>query len=79
MGMQTVATYRHRIGTVEWRDLVGMRPRDGLVECLHPLPWLAASWGLAAAGLWPLAAAASFMMFLTALRGTVRISVCGRA
>ena len=68
MGMQSVATYRHRLGKVQWRDLVGMRPRDGLIECLHPLPWLAASWGLAAMGLWPLAAAASFMFFLTALR-----------
>lgn len=23
---------------VAWRDLVAMRPRDGLIECLHPLP-----------------------------------------
>ena len=38
MGMQSVATYRHRLGKVQWRDLVGMRPRDGLIECLHPLP-----------------------------------------
>lgn len=68
MGMQTVIAYRRRIGKVEWRDLVEMRRRDGLVECLHPLPWLAVSWGLAAAGIWPLAAAASFMFFLTALR-----------
>ena len=53
---------------VPWRDLVPMRPRDGLVECLHPLPWLAASWWSAAHHLWPLAGAASFMFFLTALR-----------
>lgn len=53
---------------VSWRDLVPMRPRDGWVECLHPLPWLALSWTLAAAGLWLFATAASFMFFLTALR-----------
>lgn len=54
--------------TVGWRDLVPMRRVDGLVECLHPLPWLLASWACAAAGLWPVAVAASFMFFLTALR-----------
>jgi fatty acid desaturase len=53
---------------VKWRDLIGMRPRDGLVECLHPVPWLAASFYLADGRLWPLAAIASFMFFLTALR-----------
>ncbi len=53
---------------VAWRDLVAMRPLDGLLECLHPLPWLAASWLAAHYTLWPLALACSFMFFLTALR-----------
>lgn len=53
---------------IPWRDLVAMRRIDGLIECLHPLPWLAASWALAAAQIWPLALPASFMFFLTALR-----------
>lgn len=53
---------------VAWRDLVAMRPRDGLVECLHPLPWLALSLALASAGRWLLAAPATFLFFLTALR-----------
>lgn len=54
--------------SLEWRDLVPMRRRDGLVECLHPAPWLLGSWALAAQALWPAAAACSFMFFLTALR-----------
>ncbi|MES2338567.1 MAG: fatty acid desaturase [Pseudomonadota bacterium] len=45
-----------------------MRAIDGVVECLHPLPWLAVSWICAGAGLWLPAVAASFMFFLTALR-----------
>jgi fatty acid desaturase len=53
---------------VEWRDLTGMRRRDGVIECCYPLPWLAASWAFVALALWPLAIAASFMFFLTALR-----------
>jgi fatty acid desaturase len=53
---------------VAWRDLVTMRPRDGVVECLHPLPWLALSLTLAQVELWPLAIPATFMFFLTALR-----------
>lgn len=53
---------------IRWRDLVSMRPVDGLVECLHPLPWLAASWAFAAHALWPPAVACSFMFFLTSLR-----------
>ncbi|WP_423602677.1 fatty acid desaturase [Sphingomonas sp. MS122] len=53
---------------VAWRDLVPMRPRDGVIECLHPLPWLALSLALAEFTLWPLAIPASFMFFLTALR-----------
>ena len=53
---------------VRWRDLGPMRPVDGLAECLHPLPWLAASWLAAHHALWPAALACSFMFFLTALR-----------
>jgi fatty acid desaturase len=53
---------------VAWRDLVPMRRRDGLVECLHPAPWLLASWWFASQSLWLLALPASFMFFLTALR-----------
>jgi fatty acid desaturase len=54
--------------SIPWRDLVPMRPRDGAVECLHPLPWLIGSWWCAGHGLWLLAAPCSFMFFLTALR-----------
>lgn len=68
MGTQSIATYRRRFAGVMWRDLQPMRVREGVVECLHPLPWLAASWAFAAWQLWPLAAGASFMLFLTALR-----------
>lgn len=53
---------------IRWRDLAPMRWRDGLVECCHPLPWLAASWWGAMQGMWLLAIPASFMFFLTALR-----------
>lgn len=53
---------------IVWRDLVPMRRLDGMIECLHPVPWLAASLILAGTGYWPWAAACSFMFFLTALR-----------
>lgn len=53
---------------VRWRDLVPMRTAEGIAECCHPLPWLAASWMLAAAGWGPAALPCSFMVFLTALR-----------
>lgn len=53
---------------IAWRDLVAMRPRDGLVECLHPVPWLILSFALVSTGLWLLAIPATFMFFLTALR-----------
>lgn len=53
---------------VQWRDLARMTPADGAIECLHPLPWLLGSWWLAGLAYWPLAAACSFMFFLTALR-----------
>jgi fatty acid desaturase len=45
-----------------------MRRLDGVVECLHPAPWLLGSWFLAARGIWVPAACCSFMFFLTALR-----------
>jgi fatty acid desaturase len=53
---------------VVWRDLVPMQTADGLVECLHPLPWLAGSWIFAATGWWLPALLCSFLFFLTALR-----------
>jgi fatty acid desaturase len=53
---------------VAWRDLVGMTRVDGVIECLHPLPWLAASWIAAHYAIWPAALGCSFMFFLTALR-----------
>jgi fatty acid desaturase len=61
-------TRRAMLRGVEWRDLTVMRPADGAIECLHPLPWLLGSWGLAAQSLWLPAIACSFMFFLTALR-----------
>ena len=64
----TVLADRRLLRTVPWRDLAPMNAREGLVECLHPLPWLAGSFALAACGWWPVAALASFMFFLTALR-----------
>lgn len=59
---------RRTLRTIPWRDLAPMSRREGLIECLHPLPWLLGSWTAAAAGWWPVAASASFMFFLTALR-----------
>lgn len=56
------------VRTVAWRDLVPMRKADGVVECLHPLPWLAASLGLAAHGWFVAALPCTFMFFLTGLR-----------
>ncbi|WP_205007900.1 fatty acid desaturase [Sphingosinithalassobacter portus] len=51
-----------------WRDLTPMTQREGLIECLHPLPWLGASWVAASYGWWLVALPASFLFFLTALR-----------
>lgn len=59
---------RNQLRAVAWRDLVPMRRIHGCRECLHPAPWLLGSWLLAARGDWALAAACSFMFFLTALR-----------
>lgn len=53
---------------VRWRDLTAMTKIEGFIECLHPLPWLFASWWLAEERLWPWALICSFMFFLTALR-----------
>jgi fatty acid desaturase len=53
---------------VEWRDLTGMTRAEGLIECLHPLPWLFLSVWLAAQHLFLLAFPCSFMFFLAALR-----------
>jgi len=66
--MRPATAHRPLLRRVPWRDLVPMRRVEGVAECLHPLPWLALSWWLAAHALWPVALAASFMMFLTALR-----------
>ncbi|MEP3051717.1 MAG: fatty acid desaturase [Erythrobacter sp.] len=59
---------KRAVKTVQWRDLTQMRVRDGLLECLHPLPWLILGFVLFHYGLWPLAFCAEFMFFLTALR-----------
>src|SRR5688572_3707695 len=62
------AIARAAMRTVPWRDLARMSCTEGLVECLHPLPWLLGSWLLAGSALWPLAVPCAFMFFLTALR-----------
>jgi fatty acid desaturase len=54
--------------TVTWRDLAPMSRGEGIVECLHPLPWLFGSWIIASGPYWPLAVPCAFMFFLTALR-----------
>jgi fatty acid desaturase len=59
---------QRRLAGIPWRDLVPMSRAEGLGECLHPLPWLLASWACAEAGLWAAAVPTSFMFFLTALR-----------
>jgi fatty acid desaturase len=62
------AVIRRAVARVTWRDLAQMTPRDGLCECLHPLPWLVAALASFHSGLWAPALAAEFMFFLTALR-----------
>jgi len=57
-----------RLAGVAWRDLVVLTPLETARELTLCLPWLALSLALAAAHLYPLALAASFMMFLTGLR-----------
>ena len=53
---------------IQWRDLVGMNAKDGVVECLHPIPWLTASLLLAHSDQYLLALPCTFMFFLTGLR-----------
>lgn len=60
--------HRELVRTVKWRDLLPMKPRQGMTECLHPLPWLAATLWLVPSPLWFLAPLCTFMFFLAALR-----------
>lgn len=62
------ARVKDTLEKVQWRDLALMRIRDGVFECLHPLPWLLAALALFHLEMWPVAVAAEFMFFLTALR-----------
>jgi fatty acid desaturase len=57
-----------RLRAVAWRDLAKLSPARSAQELLLPLPWLALSFVLAEAHLWPLALAMSFVFFLTGLR-----------
>ncbi|MFN2100635.1 fatty acid desaturase family protein [Altererythrobacter sp. MF3-039] len=60
--------FNRLVRRVAWKDLAPMKTRDGLRECLHPLPWLFAALALFGYELWPFAILAEFMFFLTALR-----------
>lgn len=62
------ARLKQVMNSVAWKDLTPMSIREGLIECLHPLPWLGAGLILFHYGYWPLALVAEFMFFLTALR-----------
>ena len=53
---------------VAWRDLVGMSPREKLMEVMLPVPWLAAGLWCFGSGWWVAGVAASFYFFLTGLR-----------
>lgn len=66
--MTSNRTFKPVLAAVKWRDLAPMRFRDGIVECLHPLPWLFGGWAAVALGYWMIAVPCSFMLFLTALR-----------
>ncbi len=66
--MTNIPTKAELLKTVQWRDLVPMKPGDGIVECLHPVPWFAASLTLAHFEHYLLALPCTFMFFLTALR-----------
>jgi fatty acid desaturase len=57
-----------RLRAVRWRDLATLSPVGVTRELLLPLPWLVLSLALAAAHLWALALAMSFLFFLTGLR-----------
>ncbi len=62
------ARLKRAVRQVEWRDLTQMSLAGGLLEVLHPVPWLIAALTLFHLGWWPLAVLAEFMFFLTALR-----------
>jgi fatty acid desaturase len=57
-----------RLRSVEWRDLVPVRPSEVLAEPLLPAGWLAASLVMAGYGHYLLALVFSFFFFLTGLR-----------
>lgn len=57
-----------RLRSVEWRDLVPVRPSEVLAEPLLPAAWLAASLVMAEYGHYVLALGFSFFFFLTGLR-----------
>lgn len=57
-----------RLCDLEWRDLVPLSRHETVHELALSAPWLGLSWVLADAAYYPAAMAASFMMFLTALR-----------
>lgn len=62
------ARVKRAVKLVQWRDLTKMKSGEGLLECLHPLPWLFAGMAFFHYGYWPAAFLAEFMFFLTALR-----------
>lgn len=57
-----------RLRSVEWRDLVPVRPSEVLAEPLLPAAWLSASLVMAGYGHYVLALGFSFFFFLTGLR-----------
>jgi fatty acid desaturase len=57
-----------RLRSVEWRDLVPVRPSEVLAEPLLPAVWFAASLVMAGYGHYLLALGFSFFFFLTGLR-----------
>ena len=62
------ARLKSAVRRVKWKDLTPMTRREGVQECLHPIPWLIAGLTQFHYGYWPLAFFAEFMFFLTALR-----------
>ncbi len=57
-----------RIRAIPWKDLRPLSSSERVRDLLMWVPWLAASWVLAASGLVPLALPLSFVFFLTGLR-----------
>ena len=57
-----------RLRSVEWKDLTALSRVETAKELTLSLPWLALSLYLAGRELYPLAAVASFVFFLTGLR-----------